>query len=523
VENFDVVIIGAGSAGCVLAGRLSEDRTRKVLLLEAGGVGRHPAIRVPAAFPTLFDSSIDWGYRSVPQPGLADRPIFWPRGKVLGGSSALNAMMWVRGFPSDYDGWARLAGSHWSYEQLLPYFQRAEAAATGVEGPYGRDGPLPVSNQGDPNPLTFAFLAAAAECGIGPNTARNDGPEEGVCLTLVNQLRGARVSAAAAYLAPASARQNLVVRTRALVERLVIRNGRCTGVSYLRRGRPETVGAGTVLCCSGAIDSPKLLLASGIGPAEELAGLGVQSVVDSPEVGKNLADHLTAGIALAAQRAVSLAGARRPASLVRYLVSRRGLLSSNICEAYGFIRSDAALPECDLELLFVPAAFVNEGLSLPSEHGLTIAAVLLQPKSRGEVRLASLDPTAAPVIDPAYLSDPGGEDAHRLEEGIRRCIEIARAPSLAEEAGRLIAPEGELDEGLVEPALRHYAQTLYHPVGTCRMGLDDASVVDPFLAVRGVENLRVVDASVIPAIPHGHTHAPVVAIAERAAEFLAAG
>ena len=377
-----------------------------------------------------------------------------------------------------------------------------------------------ISEQRDPNPLTLAFLRAAAECGIPPNTARNDGPEEGVGLALVNQQRGARMSAARGYLRPAHGRSNLVVRTKATATRLALRRGRVRGVHYLHGGHPRAVSGGVVICAAGAIGTPKLLLASGIGPPEELRALGIEVAVESHEVGKNLTDHLSAGIALEARRPISLAGARRAAPLLEYLRSRTGLLSSNVAEGYGYIKSAPTEAECDLELLFVPAAFVNEGLELPSVHGLTLAAVLLQPDSRGEVRLASTDPAAAPIIDPRYLSDAAGRDAARLEEGVRRCVELARAPALAKESGKLIVPEGELTEAVAGTSVRRYAQTLYHPVGTCRMGSDDSSVVDPSLAVRGTEDLYVADASVMPSIPHGHTHAPTVAIAERAAELL---
>jgi choline dehydrogenase len=520
VETFDVAVVGAGSAGCVVASRLAEDPSRRVLLLEAGGRDWHLATRIPAAFPTLFDSSLDWGFRTESQPPLASRRVFYPRGKVVGGSSALNAMMWVRGFRSDYDGWARRAGAGWGYEALLPYFQRAEATDPAVWGPYGRSGPVPIAELRDPSPLSLAFVAAARASGLPENTTRNGGVEEGVALALVTQRRGSRVSAASAYLDPARRRPNLVVRANKLVDTVQMRGARATGVSFVHRGERTAVSAGTVVLCAGTIGSPGILLRSGIGPPEHLERLGITVVAASPEVGKNLADHLAAGIALRTKLPVSLAGARRPGPLARYLLERRGPLTSNLAEAYAYVRSASDPDECDLELLFVPAPFVNEGLELPKVHGVTLAAVLLAPESRGVVRLASSDPAAAPLIDPAYLSDPAGTDAKVLREGIRRCIAIAGAAPLAGELAGMLLPEGPLSDGLVEEALVSYAQTLYHPVGTCRMGSDDASVVTGELAVRGVEGLFVADASVMPSIPHGHTQAPTVAIAERAAALL---
>ena len=524
METFDYVIVGGGSAGCVVAARLSEDPATRVLLLEAGPRDLHPAIHIPAAFPRLFKSGLDWAYQTEPQPSLGGRSVYWPRGRVLGGSSALNAMMWVRGFPADYDGWAERAGPGWSYASLLPYFRRAEdtEGAAPDDPARGTGGPLAVSHLRDPNPLTGAWLRAAGEAGIGPLDAVGDG--EGVTETMATQRGGRRVSTADAYLHRAMRRRNLVVRTRVRCTGIVFEGRRAVGVSYLRGRDPLTVTAARgVVLAAGSIGSPQLLMCSGVGPALQLSALGIRVVVDSPQVGQNLQDHLISGIAARANRRVTLAGAQSLASLARYLLRHRGMLTSTVAEAYGFVRSDPAQALPDLELLFLPVLFVDEGLKLPTEHGVTLAAVLLQPDSSGVVHLRSPDPSVPPVVDPWYLSDPEERDAERLRAGIRWCRRILAQPSLAKELGELYRPAGLDGEELVEAALRDLSQTLYHPVGTCRMGKDPGSVVDPELRVRGVDGLRVVDASVMPRIIRGHTHAPTVAIAERAAELIRAG
>lgn len=524
-EAFDYVIVGAGSAGCVLAARLSENPAVRVLLLEAGPRDSHPMIRIPAAFPKLYDSKLDWGYRTEAQPNLAGRKIFWPRGKVLGGSSAINAMMWVRGVPADYDRWAQIAGANWSYESLLPYFRRIEDTEgfPSADPVHGVGGPLPVSRQRDPNELTLAWLRAAHEIGIGELEPTLSGPETGVSLVSVNQRNGQRVSAAAAYLRPIGDRKNLVVRTGATTERVLVENGDAVAVAY-RIGREQRIAAARreVLLAAGALNSPQLLMCSGIGPASMLRSLGIEVVKDVAAVGQNLQDHLTAGVALGARRPVSLANAQSLRAALRFLSTRMGPLTSNVCEGYGFIKSEEQLDLPDLELLFVPSLFINEGLELTRQHGLTIATVLLQPKSTGEVTIVSSDPTVAPRIDPRYLSDSDGTDAARLRFGLAKCIELARAPSLAAEITEPVQPPGPLGDHTIEASLRQFAQTLYHPVGTCRMGSEESSVVDAELRVRGVGRLRVVDASVIPTIPRGHTHAPTVVLAERASDLIQA-
>jgi choline dehydrogenase len=522
-QEFDFIIVGAGSAGCVLASRLSEDPATSVLLLEAGPRDKNPLIHIPAAFPRLFDGPLDWGYRTNAQPNLAGRRIFWPRGRMLGGSSSLNAMMWIRGAPGDFNAWADLAGPEWGYAAVLPYFLRLENTG-GLDAPdavHGIGGPVPVSAQRDPNQLTLAWLAAASERGIGVLANTQSGFETGVALAFVNQQHGRRVSSADAYLKPALSRRNLSVETGAQVRRIVIEGGRAAGV-VVRTGRSirQVRARREVILSAGALNSPQLLMCSGIGPAPLLASLGIEVIADRRDVGQDLQDHLTAGVAFGARRKISIASAQSLRALLRYLVYKKGPLTSNVAEGFGLVRSSEAPEVPDLELLFVPSLFIDEGLSIPKAHGLTLGAVLLQPLSRGSVSINSPDPDAAPKIDPAYLSDPDGKDASRLREGIQMCLDIASAPSLAREITELVQPAGPVSDQTIERSLREFAQTLYHPVGTCRMGSDADSVVDSHLRVRGVDGLRVVDASVIPLITHGHTHAPTVMLAERAADLI---
>jgi len=518
-EAFDYVIVGAGSAGCVLAARLSESSDVRVALLEAGGAETPRELTIPAAFSRAFRTACDWAYETEPEPALDGRRLYWPRGKVLGGSSALNAMVYMRGHPENYDGWAKLGNAGWSFAQVLPYFRRAEDQQRGASGLHGTGGPLRVADLRTVNPLSRAFVAAGVELGFPANDDFNGPDQLGFGLYQVTQRYGRRESAATAYLRPARRRPNLSVRTGVHATRVSLERGRAVGVEYVAGARPGRVRATReVLLCGGAVNSPQLLMLSGIGAADHLRSFAIDVAVDLPGVGENLQDHLAIAVAYECSKPVTLANAERVWSLLAYLLFRRGPLTSNVAEAGAFVTTQPGSSLPDLQFHFGPVWFIEHGFGNPSGHGFTFGPTLLRPQSRGRIRLRSTDPLVPPAIHANYLSQSA--DVAPLVAGIRLSRQLAATRALSEFCGFETLPGPVIDDQALAAYVRAHAQTLYHPVGTCRMGNDAGAVVDARLCVRGVEGLRVVDASIMPTIVGGNTNAPTIMIAEKAAALI---
>jgi choline dehydrogenase len=503
----DVVIVGAGTAGCVLASRLTENPDVSVLLIEAGTRSRKLEVRIPAAFSKLYRTGVDWGDRTTPQAALDGREVVFPRGRMLGGSAAMNAMMVLRGCRADYDAWAASGCTGWAWDDVEPAFARSAAGA------------FPLAEQRDRSPLADAFVHAALATGIARAADLNGESNEGAGFVPVSQRRGRRFSVLDGYLAPARRRPNLTLVTAAQVSRIRIEGRRAVGVSV----DGDDYDAREVVLCAGAVGSPHLLQLSGVGPRTALEAAGVEVVLDHPAVGANLVDHLANGLLVRTQGVETLASAESLPNLVRWAVLGRGPLTSNVGEAVAFVRSQPNLVAPDLELLLAPVLFEEEGLKRPTEHGLTLAVVVLRPKSRGSVLLRTADPADPPAIDPRYVTDSGGEDAATLLRGLRLARRVLAQDPLASFVDGEILPgeQARSDEDLLAH-IRALSQTLYHPAGTCRMGGDAGSVVDPELRLRGIAGLRVADASVMPTLPRGHTNWPTVMIAERASDLVAA-
>jgi choline dehydrogenase-like flavoprotein len=518
MNSADYVIVGAGSAGCVLAGRLSEDPDVTVTVIEAGGKGRHPNIAIPAAFAKQFNTKLDWDFATEPEPHCAQRSLYVPRGKGLGGSSNMNAMLYVRGRPLDYDQWERDYGATgWGWAGVLPYFLKAEDNQRGQSEFHGAGGPVRIEDSRSPRKLTGRFMATVESAGV-PRIDDYNGPEQdGVAPVQVFQKNGRRWSAADAYLRPVMKRPNLTVLTGKQVVGLDLQGQRVTGVKLA--GGDVVRAEREVILSAGAIGSPQLLLLSGIGPAAHLSQVAVPVVHDLPGVGANLQDHPYCTLVWESSAAESLYGADKPKYLLEWIFRRSGPLSSSVAEAFAFVRSTAGLPAPDIQFHFAPAYFVDHGNEEFEGHAFTIGPALVTPRSRGSVRLRSADPTAKPRILTNTLSD--SEDVGAFVRSIRQAREWVKLGPLGAATAREIypGPDVESDDDL-EAWVRAHVELLYHPSGTCRMGSGDDSVVDPELRVRGLEGIRVCDASIFPMIPGGNTNAPAMMVAEKGADII---
>jgi len=522
---FDYIIIGAGSAGCLLANRLTANGQYQVLLLEAGGKDNLRNIKVPAAFKKLFKSKFDWNYSTTPQVHMNGRQMYQPRGKVLGGSSSINAMIYIRGHRADYDGWAAQGNKGWSYQEVLPYFKRFEQNLEFSDEYHGTNGELTVTQQPSRHPLSHTMLQAARQAGYPLNPDFNGAEQEGFGFYQVTQRHGQRCSAATAFLEPALQRSNLTVVTNAFAQKLIIEDKAIKGVTFLEKGVLQDVYAKReVLLCAGAFNSPQLLLLSGIGPQDELSRHGIPLQHHLPGVGKNLQDHLIGGVLTHTNLKDTLDGAERfPAiikNLFNFFVRRKGLLTSNIAECGGFLHSREGLVAPDLQWHFAPAYFLRHGFDNPKgSNGYSLGPTLIAPYSRGELTLASNKPDDQPLINPNYLSDE--RDIQTMLQGYHITINILKQAAFDPvRKEQYLPPEGTTSEEVILNYFREKGQTLYHPVGTCKMGADDMSVVNDTLQIRGMKGMRIVDASIMPAIVRGNTNAPVMMIAEKAADLI---
>src|ERR1700722_539021 len=519
---YDYIIVGAGSAGCVLANRLSEDPSVRVLLLEAGGSDRSLKIKIPAAFPEQFHSKLDWDFATEPEPHVDERSLYIPRGKALGGSSSMDAMLYVRGRPLDYDGWEGQGAPGWGDADVLPYFIKAEDNVRGPSEFHGTGGPLRVSEQRSPRPMSRRLLDGAEAAGI-PRIADYNGPEQdGVSMFQVTQNGGARFSAADAYLRPARTRPNLEVRTKVTVLGVELDGERAVGVR-LRKGRSgvNVVRAEReVILCAGAIGSPQLLMLSGIGAGEELRAAGVQARHELPGVGRNLQDHPFVTVLWEVSDEDTLYGADKPKPLAEWLLRHSGKLSSTVAEVVAFTRTRGGLAAADIQFHMGAAYYEDHGAETFDGHCTVIAPVLVSPQARGQVWLRSADPTAKPRIITNTLSEP--DDVRSLVAGVRLAREIAAQTPLKDVVLRELKPgPTAVEDSDLEADLRGRLMLIYHPVGTARMSdTHPQAVVDSSLRVHGLQGLRVIDASVMPTITGGNTNAPTIMIAERGADLI---
>ncbi len=521
-KTYDYIIIGAGSAGCVLAHRLSADPKCRVLLLEAGPRDWNPFIHMPAGLAKLVNfTSLNWNYQTEPEPQLNNRRLYWPRGRVLGGSSSINAMCFIRGHRTDYDDWERAGNPGWGWDDVLPYFMRSQNQSRGASDLHGVGGPLSVEDLSYFNPLSEIFIQSAEQAGFAVNRDFNGPGQRGFGLYQVTQKGGRRCSTAVGYLRPARSRPNLTVRTGALTLKLEFQGNRATGVRYQRHGISHLAHASSeVLLAGGAINSPQLLMLSGVGPAAELERAGIKVRHELPGVGSNLQDHLDICTLTRCSQPITYDQLSEIRVGLKYFLYHEGEGTSNIAEAGGFLVSGrGSTDRPDIQMHFVPALLDDHGRNRLPGDGYTLHACPLRPASRGRIGLHSSDPSQAPAIHPNYLSDP--EDLEMMLECVRLSREILTQPAFKPFRGHEIFPGNEVSSraGIVD-FIRAKAESIYHPVGTCRMGQDKHAVVDPQLRVHGVEGLRVIDASIMPTLVGGNTNAPTVMIAEKASDLI---
>ncbi len=517
MPSYEYVVIGAGSAGCVLANRLSAAGA-SVLLLESGGNSRHLSVKAPAAFSTLFQGPKDWNYLSEPEPALFGRRLYLPRGRMLGGSSAMNAMMYVRGNRADYDGWARDGATGWSYDEVLPYFKRSEDNAEFRDLYHGVGGEQHVTSKRWLSRHWEPFLESAAAAGVPRIADCNGAQQDGGVLVQTTTRGGRRWSAADAFLAPARKRSNLTITTDAHVRRILFEGDRAIGVEYGRKGETQSARADReVILSAGAYGSPQVLMLSGVGPADHLREHGIEVRLDQPNVGAHLQEHPMALVNLRCATSDTLDDAAAPKYLLPWLLGGRGKLSSNVAEAALHWRSDSSLPSPDFQIVFGPVYYWEHGFRKTGAPALTIGPVLIRPTSRGSVRLRSGDPADHPRILNNLLGSEGEIDA--MLRALELTREIASKPPFSAHVLEELNPSAMLRSREELTAwLRATCEHEYHPTCTCRIGSPEAAVVDPELRVHGLEGLRVVDASVMPSITSGNTHAPTLMIAERGSD-----
>ena len=525
-ENYDYIIVGAGAAGCAVANRLSADPTVRVLLLEAGGRDWSPLIHMPVGFTKLTSPSVNWGFETVPQVQLNNRPMWYPQGRTLGGSTSINAMIYIRGHREDYENWARLGNKDWGYDQVLPFFRKAEHNERLNDQFHGVDGPMNVTEQVQHNELSKAFVRAAQELGLTYNPDFNGAVQDGVGYYDVTQRAARRESASTAYLRPARKRKNLTITPNALGTSVIVKNGRATGLNYTVKGKPtKAVANREVILSGGSVNSPRLLLLSGIGPADELRALGITVAHDLPGVGKNFQDHMDVYLT-AETTPVSYNASDRPdkalAAGLQYLLYRTGPVTASVCEAGMFVRSSDEVASPDIQMHCLPAFVIDHGRQRVKGHGMTINTCNLRPKSVGSVTLRSADPTQHPAIDPNFLSDPYDWDVSL--EGFKWGREMLATKAYAPFMKREHMPGANVrTDAEIRDYVRQWAKTDYHPVGSCMMGHDEMAVVDEQLRVRGMEGLRVIDASIMPSLISGNTQAASTMIGEKGAHHVLNG